>query len=82
VEVVLSRGSRPLPSFGTVDGIEKVEEMTSNRILLHMTHDADVDATMALILRKLAQSGCQVRNLNLVRPSLEEVYLRFVGGEL
>jgi ABC-2 type transport system ATP-binding protein len=82
VEVVLSGGSRPLPSFGTVDGIEKVEEMTSNRILLHMTHDADVDATMALILRKLVQSGCQVRNLNLLRPSLEEVYLRFVGGEL
>jgi ABC-2 type transport system ATP-binding protein len=82
VEVIINRGSRTLPSFGTVDGIEKVEEMTSNRTLLHMTHDADVDVTMALILRKLAQSGCQIRNLNLVRPSLEEVYLRFVGGDL
>jgi len=82
VEIVLSKGSRTLPNFGNDDGIEKVEEMTSSRTLLHMNPDADADTTMALILRKLVQSGCQVRNLNLVRPSLEEVYLRFVGGEL
>lgn len=81
VEVILNRGSHPLPSFDSVDGIERVEEMASNRTLIHMTHESNVDATMGLILRMLVQSGCQVRNLNLIRPSLEEVYLRFVGGE-
>lgn len=81
IEVVSNKGSPSLPDVTGVEGIEKVEPKAANKTLVHMAHDSDVDLVISQVLRRLMQSGCQLRNFSLVRPSLEDVYLKFVGGE-
>jgi ABC-2 type transport system ATP-binding protein len=80
IEVVVAEGSSICKNFAELPTIESTEELSLNRILLHLKPEADIDRVIPNILEKLISEGCKLRSFNLVRPSLEEVYLKYVEG--
>ncbi len=80
IEIVVAEDSPICKNFAELPTIESAEELSFNRILLHLKPEVDIDRVIPNILEKLISEGCKLRSFNLVRPSLEEVYLKYVGG--
>jgi ABC-2 type transport system ATP-binding protein len=81
IEVVVAAGF-PMPGgVSNQPGVESVEELSSTRSLIHLAPDADVDTTTSVVLRRLVEANVPLRSFRLVQPSLEEVYIRYVGGD-
>ena len=73
----------PLPQdFNSILEVEKLENLSSNVQFVHLKLDIDLDSTINKILRLILEGNYKLRSLNLVKPSLEDVYLKYVGGEL
>ena len=81
IEIVVAEGSVMCSDFEDIPGVDYLESTSSKRQVMHLTSDADIDTVIAEVVGKLLSEGCQLRQLNLLKPSLEEVYLRYVGGE-
>lgn len=81
IEIVLAEDSAMCSGIDNIMGVEYLESTSSKREVLHLKSDADVDIVIAEVVRKLLSEGCRLRQLNLLKPSLEEVYLRYIGGE-
>jgi ABC-2 type transport system ATP-binding protein len=81
IEIVVAEGSVMCSDFEDIPGVDYLESTSSKRQVMHLTSDADIDTVIAEVVGKLLSEGCRLRQLNLLKPSLEEVYLRYVGGE-
>lgn len=81
IEIVVADNSSLCKSLGELTGIEYVEQVSKKKQILHLKSGADVDLVIREAIKRMLAEGCQVRNLNLVRPSLEEVYIKYVGGD-
>jgi hypothetical protein len=42
---------------------------------------SDVEEATPLVVRSVVQAGGMILSVNVVEPSLEEAYLKLVGGE-
>ncbi|MHA1746892.1 MAG: ABC transporter ATP-binding protein [Promethearchaeota archaeon] len=67
-------------SFNDIDGVESVSQRSVSHLRIRLTPDTDVNAAMAAIMQTILDNNCKVHHINLVKPSLEEVYLKYVGG--
>jgi ABC-2 type transport system ATP-binding protein len=74
------QNSQLCSGFKEIGGVESVSQQSISHIRIRLTPDADVDSTMAAILQLILDNNCKVHHINRVKPSLEEVYLKFVGG--
>lgn len=81
IEIVVAEGSVMCSDFEDIPSVDYLESTSSKRHVLHLTPDADIDTVIAEVVRKLLSEGCRLRQLHLLKPSLEEVYLRYIGGE-
>ncbi|MHA2265324.1 MAG: ATP-binding cassette domain-containing protein, partial [Candidatus Thorarchaeota archaeon] len=81
IEIVVAEGSVSCDTLEEIPGTRSLERTSNIRQLVHLEPDADVDFVIAEIVETLMAEGCRLRSLNLLKPSLEEVYLRYVGGE-
>ncbi len=81
VEIVYSNGAPPLTDVTSLEGVEDVSvtEGGAQRIVLKQGND--LDASIARLMARLVEQGCKVRNFNLVRPTLDDVYLQLIGGK-
>ena len=61
--------------------IKSVEIIAPNKQSINFHKDADLDQCIHKILEILLEQNCRIRNLNIKKPNLEEVYLKYVGGE-
>ncbi|MGC9555061.1 MAG: DUF4162 domain-containing protein, partial [Thermoplasmatota archaeon] len=59
----------------------EVEQPAPRRLVVRVAGDADLDETGYRVMRELLDRGCRIRSFTPVTPSLDEVYLRYVGGE-
>lgn len=80
IEVVVADNSSLCKGLMDITGIEYVEQVSNKKQMLHLKPGADVDQVIHESIKRMIAEGCRVRNLNLVRPSLEEVYIKYVGG--
>jgi ABC-2 type transport system ATP-binding protein len=71
----------PLPQDFNMSEVEKVENFSSNIQFVHLKLDIDLDSTINKILKIILDKNVKLRSFNLVKPSLEEVYLKYVGGD-
>jgi ABC-2 type transport system ATP-binding protein len=62
--------------------VEKVEYLASNIQIVHLSSDIDLNTVIHRILKLLLENDCKIRNFSVVQPSLEEVYLKYVGGDV
>ncbi len=81
IQIIYSEKSNKYNDFEELQCIGKVKEATSNIQLLQLESETDLDVCIKEILKKLLEHGCNIRNFNLLKPSLEDVYLKYVGVE-
>lgn len=81
IQIIYSEKSNKYNDFEELKCIGKVKEAAQNIQLLQLESETDLDACIKEILKKLLENGCNIRNFNLLKPSLEDVYLKYVGGE-
>ena len=82
IEIVYNKGGNPCPNLDDIDGIEKIEIDASNKQFAHLKGDADIDDTINRILRTITEHRCKMRNFRILTPSLEEVYLKYIEGDV
>ena len=66
-----------LEDFNEVDQVEKIKD---NKQLIYLKSNIDIDICISKIMNAVLEQRCRVRSLTLLNPSLEEVYLKYVGG--
>jgi ABC-2 type transport system ATP-binding protein len=81
IEVIVADGSPLCKSLDGIMDVEYVELVSEKKQILHLKSGADVDLVIRNSIERMLSEGCQIRNLNLVRPSLEEVYIKYVAGD-
>lgn len=80
IELILSKTPSEPPAIESIDGVERVDRIGDNRYSVHLTSGADADDVTDGMLRLLSKSGCRVRSVSPVTPTLEQLYMRLLGG--
>jgi ABC-2 type transport system ATP-binding protein len=80
VEITLSHNSGRWKGLKSLAGVMSLEEMSPNRLLVHLSGQADIDETVHHIIKKLIMLECHIRSINPVSPNLDEVYLQYLSG--
>jgi len=81
IEIVYTEVGNPCQNLSQIDGVEKIESGAPNKQFIHLDVNADLDNTIQKILRSLADQKCKMRNFQILKPSLEEVYLKYIEGD-
>jgi ABC-2 type transport system ATP-binding protein len=79
IEIELSRDAGNWQELRAVPGVLSLELGTGSAILLHLAPGADVDATSHEVLSRLIGAGNRVRSFHPAVPSLDQLYLKYVG---
>ncbi|UCC21074.1 MAG: ABC transporter ATP-binding protein [Promethearchaeota archaeon] len=80
LEIILAENSPLYNRLEEISGVDSVENINSNKQLIHLESEVDIDSIISKILNKLLESKCLIRSFSLLKPSLEKVYLKYVGG--
>lgn len=80
VEITLSHNSGRWKGLKSLAGVMSVEEMSPDRLLVHLSGQADIDETVHHIIKELIRLDCHIRSINPVSPNLDEVYLQYLSG--
>jgi ABC-2 type transport system ATP-binding protein len=72
--------SDPLETMRALDGIEGVRDVAVFGGGLHVTVD-DVEATSARVRERLSSQGIEVRKLERIEPSMEDVFVALIESE-
>ena len=81
IEITVAENTPLCKGLEELPDIENIEKVKADKQIIHLKSDIDVDLAIDQILATLKEEKCKIRNFNLLKPSLEEVYLRYVGGE-
>ena len=81
LEIAVVENTPTCMELENISGVDYIEKVKSYKQLVHLKSEADIDLTIHHIMAMLNEQKCKVRNFNLLRPSLEDVYLNYVGGE-
>ncbi|MBD3226559.1 MAG: ATP-binding cassette domain-containing protein [Candidatus Lokiarchaeota archaeon] len=79
IEVIYSMDSVPCKGLENLSEVNKVQTHQQNRQIIHLTSDIDIDKSIKKILQCILDEKCKIRNFNLLKPSLEQVYLNYIG---
>ncbi len=80
IEIELSHDAGTWRALQRVDGVRALEQAAPGVIVAHLEPHADVDAASDGVLRALLGSGNRVRSFHPRVPSLDQLYLRYVGS--
>ena len=81
IELIVAKDTPLCEDLESLNKVEYVENPKSNKQLIHLKSKVDIDLTVSQIMNMLIEQKCRIRSFNLVKPSLEEVYLKYVEGE-
>jgi len=79
IEIVLSRDVGDWKDLEAVPGVSGVERSGTLQLILHLRPDADADAASHEALARLLAGGNRIRSFRPLVPSLDDIYLKFVG---
>lgn len=80
VEITLSHNSGRWKGLKSLAGVMSVEEMSPDRLLVHLSGQADIDETVHHIIKELIRLDCHIRSINTISPNLDEIYLQYLSG--
>ena len=80
IEITVAENTPLCKGLEELPDIENIEKVKEDKQIIHLKSDIDVDLAINQILATLKEEQCKIRNFNLLKPSLEEVYLKYVGG--
>ncbi|WP_007023876.1 ABC transporter ATP-binding protein [Saccharomonospora iraqiensis] len=75
-----STGEEVRSALGGVTDVERVEELDEGQYRLYVGADSDV--VLPFVLKALADLSCQVSDVSVGAPSLEDVFIHLTGREL
>lgn len=81
IEIVFKSAIYNCTGIDEITGVESVNKIASNKILVHLPAISDLDQVVNEILALIAEQKCKVLNFNVLKASLEDVYLKYVGGK-
>lgn len=82
IEIVVARNTPLCHDLKELSSVDYIEDVKSVKQIVHLKHDVDIDEAIQQILGQISNQKCQIRKFNLLEPSLEEVYLKYVRGEV
>lgn len=81
IEIVLAENSPICEDLEEFPEIKYIEKIKANTQIIHLKSDIDLDHSISKIINRIIKHNCKIRYFSLVKPSLEDVYLKYVGGE-
>jgi ABC-2 type transport system ATP-binding protein len=78
--IVLSSDTGCWSEVRSLKGVEGIESAGPGKLLLHIGINAAADEVIDGAIRKLLEGGSRIRSIAPASQSLDEVYLRYVGG--
>ncbi|MFW9969605.1 MAG: ATP-binding cassette domain-containing protein [Candidatus Odinarchaeota archaeon] len=82
LEIIVAKNTPPCKGLEELSGVISVESVNNNKQLIHLTSEIDIDEIISVILDKLIEQKCRIRSFSILKPSLEDVYLKYVGGKV
>lgn len=80
IDIVLSDADSKLPKLDGIEGVVGVDAHGPNSFRISL-RDADIaDDVTNKVLEVVVKSGCRIRSITPVTPTLEELYMKFLGG--
>jgi ABC-2 type transport system ATP-binding protein len=79
IEIALSFDAGTWRDLSAIPGVLGVEQTAPRVLLLHLQPGADVDFTSNEALTRLLGTGNRVRSFHPLAPSLDQLYLSYVG---
>lgn len=80
IDLVLSKTPGSPPAIETIAGVKDVAIQQGDRYTIHLEDGVDPDDVTDRLLTMLASNGCKVRSIRPLSPTLEQLYMRFLGG--
>jgi ABC-2 type transport system ATP-binding protein len=80
LEIIVARNTPLCYNLEEITGVVSIETIDSNKQLIHLESEIEVDSIINMILDRVTEQKCRIRSFKLLQPSLEEVYLKYVGG--
>ena len=80
IDLVLSKADCAVSGLGDIEGVKEMETVGPGAYRIHLADPDLVDEVTNLVLQQLLKSKCRVRSINPVLPTLEELYMRLLGG--
>ena len=81
LKIEYSIKTREIPKFSDFDFIDSIEQ-ENNKQTIHLTLDSDLDYCISKILEYILENKVKIRHLNLHKPSLEDIYMKLVEGDI
>ena len=81
IEIIVAKDTPVCEDLESLHKVDYVENPKANKQLIHLKSNVDVDLTVSQIMNLLIEQKCRIRSFNLVKPSLEQVYLKYIRGE-
>jgi ABC-2 type transport system ATP-binding protein len=78
IEIVLSQDAGG-GDIEAIPGVAAVERTGPHMILLRLLPQADSDAVSHAVITRLLQGGSRIRSFRPLTPSLDDLYLKYVG---
>jgi ABC-2 type transport system ATP-binding protein len=80
IDLVLSKKPSRLPPIESIPGVAVVSDLSDDHYSVHLKDGADSDEVTDALVKLMVDSGCRVRSVSPVTPTLEQLYIRFLGG--
>jgi ABC-2 type transport system ATP-binding protein len=80
VDVVLSKDSSKWRNKLVVNGVREIVEPEPHHLVVRLAKGADVDVIVDELIRQLLAADCRIRKISPVTPTLEELYIKYLGG--
>ncbi|MHA1229240.1 MAG: ATP-binding cassette domain-containing protein [Candidatus Helarchaeota archaeon] len=81
IEIIFAEDRINLQPIKEMEGIKEIDKVSPKKIIIRLYPDIDIDKCIKDLLDIIIKNNLKIRNFNVMKPSLEEVYLKYVGSE-
>ncbi len=81
IEIIATCDEKTLKQIEGIEGVHDIERLENGRFIIQAGSDMNIDELIWKSMSLLINNRCSVSSIRVVQPSLEEAYLRLVGGE-
>ena len=78
ISIQLAENSPSLKGLENNSCVDSIMHKKGNIQIVHLKADIDLDNCINQIIKEILDQKCLIRHFNMVKPSLEEVYLKYV----
>jgi ABC-2 type transport system ATP-binding protein len=78
IELEYASNKDVFSDFSIFDFVESTEYNSPTKLIIHLKPQIDVDICIERILKELVTHKTKIRGFNLLKPSLEDVYLKYI----